>query len=295
VTEPVAPRELRTVRALAVVVLGGVVLRLLVSLVAGFVEWHERPSDFLSTGRVRAFDVLTTFGSAGDAAGVALALVAAGLLWWLCRLGDPGPHWMWTAALCVFVVTGVFAVMDCVGIGLVFSVEPEHQVSRLIGSGGAELAVAVIAAGGVVAMRQLGTLSDELLLDTGDGSDALVFAVDRSNGDVRAFFSIGEAARRTHVYLVEDDEFVFYTDEGVVLDATVEHGRVLLRPTEASRQAELLGRLKAFVNRRGIAIDAQDADDPTSYVVPISDWQWLQNWPPWMRGLGRLFRPRLNG
>jgi len=294
-TQAVAPREARAVRGLALVVLVGVALRLLASLIAGLVEWHDRSADVFPSGRVEAVDVLTTFGSAGDGVGIALALMAAGLMWWLSRLGDPPSHRTRTTALWVFVVTGLLAVMDCIGIGLFSSIGPDHQVARLIGSGGSELAVAVIAASGVVAMRQLDALSDEVLLDVGDGSDALVFAVDRNNGDVRAFFSIGEAARRTHIYLVEDDEFAFYTDEGVVLDATVEHGRVMLRPTDANQLGDLQNRLKAFVNRRGIAIDAQDADDPTAYVVPISDWQWLQNWPPWMRGLGRLFRPRLNG
>jgi hypothetical protein len=119
-----------------------------------------------------------------------------------------------------------------------------------------------------------------------------VFAVDRATSDVHAFLSVGDATRRVHRYSIEDDEFAFYTDEGTVLDAEVVDGRIRLQLTDEVQRNELLARLRQFVVRRGITIDAEDADDPLAYAGPISRWHWLEMWPPWMRPIGMLFRRR---
>jgi hypothetical protein len=61
--------------------------------------------------------------------------------------------------------------------------------------------------------------------------------------------------------------------------------------TADRRRDELLAHLKEFVLRRGIRVDEEDADEPSAYAIPISDWQWLQLWPGWLRWIGRIFRP----
>jgi hypothetical protein len=189
-----------------------------------------------------------------------------------------------------FGLTAVLAVMQGVGFGLIYSLPiGAHQTARLVESEGFALAYVLVSVGGLLAMRQLSLAVDAQLIAE-DDVDALVFAVDRSTGDVRAFFSAAEAIRRMHVYSIEDDEFAFYTDEGVVLHAAVVDGRVRLEPTDTAQPGQLLATLKEFAGRRGITIDPAAADDPAAYVAPISQWQWLEMWPPWMRGLGRLFR-----
>jgi hypothetical protein len=286
--EGVGAGESRIIRALSLVLVAGAGIRLLAAVVAGFVEWHNTTGPLFPTGRARAFDVLTVFGAGGDGTALLLALAAAMPVWWLSRHGDPLAEPLRSGLTWLFGVTAALAVAEGIGVGILYSVDPTHQVSRLIQTEGFALAYLVIAVGAIVLLRQFG-----LVIDAGRASediDAFVFAVDRKSGDVRAFLSVGEARRRMHVYSIEDDEFTFYTDEGGVLDATVEDDQIALRPTEEQRQPELLDRLKEFANRRGIAIDEADVDDPTAYAVPIGRWRWLEMWPPWLRPIGMLFR-----
>ena len=290
-TEGVEPGENRLVRLLAIVLLVGAGIRLLAAIVAGFLEWHH--ASFLDepTGRARAFDVLTTFGAAGDGAGIVIAVIAVLVVWRVTRTDEPLALTLQLAASWILGVTAVLAVMEAIGVGLIFSADPDHpQTARIVQSGGEALAALVIAGGGIVLMRQYGLMLDEHA--AGDDLDAFVFAVDRHSIDVRAFFSVRDATRRMQLYTVEEQEFDFYTDEGEVLSASVVDGHIDLQPTGQERLDELLARLKEFAIRRGIGIDDEDADDPTAYVDAINKWQWLENWPPWMRPLGYLFRRR---
>ena len=285
--EGVGRVEPRIVRALALVLLTGAGVRLLAAVVAGFVEWHDENPPF-PTGRARAFDVLTTFGAGGDGAAIVLAMLATLAVWAVVRGDDPLAGTLQTATGWVLGVTALLACLEATGVGLVFSLGPSAQTSRIVITGGFALAALVLAIGGIVLTRQLAVSLEEQVAT--DDVDAFVFAVDRHTGDVRAFLSVREAARRMHIYSIEEDEFAFYTDEGVVLDASVEDDRIVLRPTDQQEAAELLERLKDFANRRGISVDADDVDDPTAYAVPISRWHWLEMWPPWMRPIGMLFR-----
>lgn len=286
--EGVGSVEPQVARGFAVLLLAATAVRLLVVVVAGFVEWHNTTGPLFPTGRARAFDVLTTFGSGGDGAGVLLALAAAAAVWWATRLGAGLAPVVHDAVSWVFGATAVLAVLQGVGFGILYSIDHSHQASRLVQSEGYAVVYVAVTVGAIVLLRRL-TLVAELDL-AADDLDAIVFAVDRATGDVRAFFSGSEASRRMHVYSVEDDEFAFYTDEGVVLDASVVEGRVELRPTGEVRAAELLERLKDSANRRGLSIAVEDADDPTAYAAAISRWHWLDMWPAWMRPIGMLFR-----
>lgn len=283
-------REARVVRGLATAVVVAAALRLVVAIVAGIVD-AAKSSDLggpFPDPTYRVGDILLTLGNAGDGTGALLALAAVALLCWRTRLGDPAGETARTVVSWILALTALSAVAQGVGYGIVFA-RSSVQWSRLIASAGFASAYALLAAGALMAMRRLDVLSDERLWAGGD-DDALVFAVDRDNGDVRAFFSFDEAARRMHVYSIEDNEFEFFTDAGIIVAASVQDGAVMLRPTEVNRSDELLGHLRRFVVRTGIHVDALDADDATAYAVPISDWQWLQLWPPWLRWIGMLVR-----
>lgn len=286
--EGVRAAEERVVRAASLLLVGAAAIRLLASVVAGFVEWHDSSGGPFPADRFRASFVLTTFGAAGDGTGVLLLLAAAAGAWWLSDRRDPSSEALSTWIVWLFGATALLAVLEGVGVGVLYSIDSGEQTSRLIQAEGYALAYVVVAVGGAVLLSRLGRLLDERL-PAGD-VDAFVFAVDRHTGDVRAFLSVGEAARRMHVYSVEEDEFVFYTDEGAVLAASIENDHIVLRPTEHERPDELLEALKEFANRRGIKVDAEDADDPTAYALPISRWHFLEMWPPWMRPIGMLFR-----
>lgn len=289
-TEGVRPGEDRLARLMAVALLAGAGIRLLAAVVAGFIEWGHSSFPAYQPGRARAFEVLATFGNGGDGAGLVLAVVAMLVVWWVSRGQEPLAATFRVVACWVLGITAALAVLEAIGVSLAFSLDSGDQSSRLVESAGFALAALAVAGGGIVLTRQYGPMLDQDL--AADDIDAFVFAVDRHTIDVRAFFTVRDAIRRMHLYTVEEEEFDFYTDEGEVLRASVVDGRIELQPTGEMRPGELLGRLKEFVLRRGIAIDEEDADDATAYVDPINKWQWLENWPPWMRPLGHLFRRR---
>ncbi len=279
--------ESRIVRPLALVLAAAAAIRLLAAVVAGFVEWHDSATeDFF--GRVRAFDVLTTFGSGGDGTGVLLALAAAALVCVLLWRDDAFALALHVAVMWLFGVTAVLAVAEGTGVGLLYSEHPGHQTARLLQGDGFALAYVVVAIGAIVLLGRFGVLLDER--SATDDIDAFVFAVDRKSGDVRAFLSVRDARRGMHVYSVEDDEFAFYADDGAVLNASVEDDRITFRSTDQEQPEVLLSALKEFADRRGIRIDEAEADDPTAYAVPISRWHWLEMWPPWLRPIGMIFR-----
>jgi len=279
------------VRGAALLLTAAAGIRLLGSIVAGFLEWHDASNGPFPGGRPRAFDVLTTFGAAGDGTGVLLLVAAAAAVWWLGSRGEPLADVLTTWTSWLFGATGLLALAQGVGVGLVYPTAlGGNQTSRLVQAEAFAPAYVVLAVGAIVLLNRLrvGFATES----ASDDLDAFIFAVDRKSGDVRAFLSAGEAKRRIHVYSVEDDEFAFYTDEGTALAATVVDDRIVLRPTDQQRLGELVESLKEFANRRGITIDDEDADDPTAYAVPIGRWHWLEMWPPWMRPIGMLFRSR---
>jgi hypothetical protein len=289
-TMPAASRDGRVVGLLATAVLAGAAFRLIVSIAAGIAEWAQFGTDAFSRFPDRAADLLLVFGEAGDGVGVLLAVAALALVWWHGRAGAEVSYPSLELVRALFALTALAAVLQAVGWGIGFSRGWPVVWSRLIEAVGMSTAYAAVAVGGVVAATALMRAVDPVLVD--HDLDAVVFAVDRATGDVRAYFSVDQAARKTHVYSVEDDELLFFTDEGDVLEPSVEHERVLLRPTGEHRREDLLTRLKTFSTRRGLHVDMLDVDDPSAYAVPVSDWQFLQLWPGWLRWLGRLFRPR---
>jgi hypothetical protein len=283
-------REIDLVRGLAAVIVAAVGARVVFAVTAGIADLAQSPDDF-PNDRIRLGEALLIFGNAGDGVDVLLGLAATALVWWLLRADEPAER-LRSATAAVFVLVAVSALAAAAGYVL-FAVNPGGVLwSGLFRGAGDGVVYAAVAAAGFVATRRLARLPGPAGADIADDGDPLVFAVDRQSGDVRAYFSVDDAARRTHVYSVEDEEYAFYTDEGDVIAATIEEDRVMLRPTTANDREELLQRLKRFVVRRDIHVDVLDTDDPTAYAGPISDWQWLQLWPGWLRWMGRIVRPR---
>ena len=281
----------RIARTLAQVILLGAALRIVASVVAGIIEWAQNGDQGYPNGTFRAGDILDTVGDAGDGVGVLLALAALALVWWLLAVDEP-VEGLRSAAATVLGLTAVSAFVQVLGFMLLFSIAPESTLwSQLVLRVGHSLVYAIVALGGVAAARRLAGLVRAQAVQRFD-DDPLVFAIDRLSGDVHAYFSVDTAERKSHVYSVEDDELAFYTDEGKVVRASAEHDRVVLTPTDVDQRDVLLERLREFVVRRGLHVHPDDADDPTAYAKPISEWQWLQLWPGWLRWMGRIVRPR---
>ena len=286
--EGVVALDTRLARAVATLLLVATGIRSLASIIAGFVAWNHAGFE---PSRLRAGDVLLKFGAAGDGVSIVLVVAAATAVWWCLRAGDSSAPALQAAVNGAFGLVVVLAVIHAVGAGLFFSAFEDTSQS-VVGIGDS-LAYIVVAIGAIGLLRRYDAAANELTFEQEDPDiDAFVFAVDRKTGDVRAFLSARQAVRGIHAVWVEDDEFAFYTDEGLLLDASVVDERVVFHPTETDRTDELLARLTEFVTRRGIEIDPAEADDPAAYAVPIARWQGLEMWPPWLRPLGVLFQPR---
>jgi len=283
--------SMRIARSLGAVILLGAALRLGVCVAAGIAAWGESGDAGYPKGVSAAGAVLLTFGNAGDGVGVLLGLAALALVWWLLVTGEPAEG-LRSATAGVLGLTALFAFVQGLGSLLLYSIAVDETLwIQLIQGVGLALVYALVALGALNATRSVATLAR-----TGPaerfGDDPLVFAVDRADGEVHAYLSVDEAARKTHAFSVDDDELHFFTDEGKVVRPSVENDRVVLQPTDVDQRDELLKRLRAFVVRRGIHVHEQDADDPTAYAEPIRTWQWLELWPGWLRWMGRMIRPR---
>ncbi|MBV9291298.1 MAG: hypothetical protein JO222_02525 [Frankiales bacterium] len=285
-------RDVAVVRGLAIAVVAAGWLHVVGAVIDGIgaagSRFEEAPSG-LHVGLT-----LSAFGLAGDAGGLLFALTATALVVWWLRMDDTDGGWLRLATAALLVATGIGLVLGGIGSGLV-NTDVQFLWERFFTSVGFALAGLVVVIAAFVALRVLAVSSYDIddVVDVeevdGEAIDAVVFAVDRGNGDVRAFFSYAEAARRIHVYSVEEQEYAFFTDTGEVVEASVRDEHIVFRPTGRQAQDELMAHLRGFVQRRGIDV-AGEADKPWAYAAPISQWQWLQLWPGWMRWMGRLVR-----
>jgi hypothetical protein len=281
---PTRQRSREVPETLAFVLLAAVSLRLLGAGIAGAITTVQS-RDF-PEGRGRAANILNAFGSTGDTVSVLLVLAAAGLVGW----GRPRPRADVLRPI-VRVLLLMVAVVVLARLVAVFLIDVDlpaqaaGEEASLTAIGVADL---LLCAGGLVVLRRADAIEDAM----SDDVEPLVFAVDRGNGEVFAFFSYAEAVRTISVYSIEEDEFAFYADDGTVLNAAVIDGRTTFTPTDVDAREELMQQLQRFAQAK--ALDVADPSDPTSYAVPVADWQWLELWPGWLRGIGRLFR-RLRG
>jgi hypothetical protein len=269
-------------RALAVVAVVASSLRLLAAIVSGVLA--AVPSQQAPTDQVRAGQIFSGFGAAGDTVGAALAVVTLALAVLAAHRGRA----LVVAAEVVVGLTAASIVAVAVGAVLVATGFPGNSagpvIARAVGFAVADLLLCV--GGGLVVARLLQPTND----DAATGIEPVIFAVDRADGEVFAFFSRQEAARTLNVYSIEDDEFLFYGDDGAVIIAQAVGSRIEFTVTDERDPAALLAHLQQFAVRAGLTVDPDVFNEPWAYAHPISEWQWLQLWPGWMRPLGRLVR-----
>ena len=254
-------------------------MRVVGSVVAGFIALSQHRDEFDPVSQ-RAGSVLQAFGAAGDTLGALLLLAAAALIAW-AEVRDLRLH---IAIRALLLVTAVLVCLDLAGsfvIGADFnSAGSAIEESIVTGFGLAALSLCV---GG---WYVLGRIPVQTVVDDDAEPEPLVYALDRGNGEVFAFFSYAEITRTLSIYSLEEDEFDLFTDEGDVIEVSVVDERARFTVTGDNRRSELAAALQRFADKHDLDVDAEG--DLTAYAVPISDWQWLELWPRWMRGVGRL-------
>jgi hypothetical protein len=89
---------------------------------------------------------------------------------------------------------------------------------------------------------------------------------------------------------VENDEYVFFGDDGAVIGAAVRDGRVVLTPTGVQRGEELRERLRTYLSRPEVALDPTLADDPVALGEMLRERERAAEWP--RRWFARLMAHR---
>ena len=278
---PATEPDLRIGRLALGALLVGATIRIVAAVIAGFIVLGQH--DELNAGRVRVGGALNTFGVAGDGVGVLLVAASVTAVWALSRHAAVSRSTIaWTRA--VAIVTALMTVASAAGVLVVD--DGGHIAYQLTVIIGFAVAYLVISLGGLLVLSRLRDVDvDDLDPDT---LEPLLFAVDRGNGEVFAFFSFAQARRTISSYSVEENEYEFFTDEGRVVHASADDLAIRFTPTELDRRDDLMRALRDFSRAKELTIE--EPQDPTSYAVPIADWQWLELWPGWMRPLGRLVR-----
>jgi hypothetical protein len=272
-------------------VLGVQVIRLVAAVVGGISVGLKR-ADQLAPSGFRTGETLTTLGSAGDGVGLLLLLLAGALLLWRMSRSAHGDRLAGSRVLLswLLVLTAASAALFVVGLMFEASVGGFFDWERVVTPAGFAIADLVGSLGTLVVVRRLSTVGADDDSEQDRDARAAVFAVDRKTGDVLTWASQAEARAKAPLYGVEDDEYRWYLDDGTVLQATADGRDVTFTATDAERSGELLVHLKAYAQRRGIAIDEDEADEPLAYVDPIARDHYLEMWPGWLRWLGRLTR-----
>ncbi len=66
---------------------------------------------------------------------------------------------------------------------------------------------------------------------------------------------------------VENDEYVFFGDDGTIIEPSVRDGQVVLAPTPEKRPQELRERLRTYLMQPSLAMDPTLADEPVALAV----------------------------
>jgi hypothetical protein len=80
--------------------------------------------------------------------------------------------------------------------------------------------------------------------------------------DLYVHESLTAAERFFEAIDVEHDEYVFFADDGTVIDADVRDGAVVLARSDESRPTELRDRLHTYLADPRVAMNPALADDP---------------------------------
>ena len=273
-------------RGLANAVLIATALRLLASIVSGLVEIGAHQDQFV--GRVRAADILTTMGGAGDAESALLGLAAFAAIVVVARSApdDIWPVRRLSGLRLLMMITAALAVAAAVGDTLFAadSLDEAATTSRWIFYLAIALAALILALSIAAAARRL---ADAVVFDR-DG-DWVVFAIDKHNRDVRAFLSQSETLRRLPWASLEEDEYELVRDDGLVL--SVDFGPpARLVETEQLKPAELAEALREYAVRNELTPAGDGTPEPLDYALLMHARQWLDMWPHWLRPIGMLVR-----
>jgi hypothetical protein len=262
--------------------LGAATIRILAAVIAGFITLGQH--DELNIGRLHAGVVLNAFGASGDGIGALLVAAIVAVTWGLSRRAPVSR----TAVTWVRVVATITALMTVASAAavLVLDADANQSANQLTLVIGFSVAYLLVCLGGLLVLSEVHHVDSDVL--DPDHLEPLLFAVDRGNGEVFAFFSFAEARRTISIYSIEEDEYVFYTDEGMVVNASAADGVTHFTVTTEDRREDLMRALRQFALAK--ALTAEEPGEPTSYAVPIADWQWLELWPGWLRPIGRLVR-----
>jgi hypothetical protein len=279
------------------VVLAVQALRIVVAVISGVVASREHfpGADFGGGPGESGADRLLQFAAAGDGEGAILMVLAAVLLWLVAMLPRSERSWRgdYAATSALLVLTAASCVLSAAGYLWAASEQEYFPVSREVQLVGFAIVYAVLTAALLYVARGVnGSVSSNPVPpdENDDEAGAAVFAVDRKTGAVLAWASRAEAREKAPLYGIEDDEYEWYLDDGVVLQATADGRDVSFAPAGEERPDELLQHLKDYAQRRGIIIDEAEADEPLAYVDPIARDHYLEMWPGWLRWLGRLAR-----
>jgi hypothetical protein len=85
---------------------------------------------------------------------------------------------------------------------------------------------------------------------------------------------------------VENDEYVFFGDDGTVISPSLQGGRVVLTPTSEKRPEELRERLRTFLVQSRVAMDPALADAPAALAGLLIEKEHARRWPrlpAWLR------------
>jgi hypothetical protein len=274
----IADRVVRPLHGLAIVVVVALGVELLTAVVAGSAQAFA--GDGFPGTKDLVAETLLTFGAAGSFVDVILAVACIAL----AALTRPSPNALRRVSVTIVGLVGLAVLAAGIGgvmIGTNYlGAATTANVSRPIGQSLAEL---VLLLGGAAVVGQLQPLTPAGADEDGAG----LFAVDRVNGEVFAFFSRAEAVRTLSVFAIEDGEFDFYAWDGRVVQAEVQDLQARFAVTDDDARSALLTILRQFTTARGIATTG---NEPADFVAGVRSWQWLQLWPPWMRPLARLVR-----
>jgi hypothetical protein len=298
-TTPPQRSARRAVVPLLRIVVAAQALRIVVAVIGGLVANREHlpGPDFGVHPAENGAEQLLQFASAGDGEGAILMVLGAVLLWLVAMLPRSERTWHgdFIATSVLLGLTSVSCVLTAVAY-IWFASEPVgFPTSQEVQLVGFSIVYAALTAAMLYVVRGIHATVTSTAVDSGDEENddeegAAVFAVDRKTGAVLVWSSQAEARAKAPLFGIEDDEYEWFLDDGVMLVAAANGQDVSFTPTGEERPEDLLRHLKDYVERRGLRIDEEEADEPLAYVDPIARDHYLEMWPGWLRWLGRLTR-----
>ena len=99
--------------------------------------------------------------------------------------------------------------------------------------------------------------------------------------EVYACESVAAAEAYFEAIDVDNDEYVFFGDDGTVIAGSVQDEHVVLTATDEKLPAELRERLRAYLVHPRVAMDPTLADDPAALADLLIERTRARRWPRW--------------